>query len=475
MKIEKLLIVTATLALTASVVFLAACGGGSSSTTSTGPAMGTVSTTLSDPPTCSSSTGGAYSHIYVTVTDVKVHQSATASSTDAGWVDLAPGMAPRQIDLLGAASSQCFLANLGAQQILAGSYQQIRIILLANNMASQLSGNQCGAGAANCVVLADSSVHTLQLSSEAQTGIKIPSGQLAGGRFTVPAGGTVDLNIDFDGCASIVAQPNGQFRLRPVLHAGEVSLNTTSISGKLVDSVTLQPIVGGTAIVALEQKDVTGVDRVILQTKADASGNFTFCPVPLGTYDVVAVAVNGAGVGYAATVTTGVVQGTAMGNVPLIAETGTNTTQGAITGQVTSAGASGGTVADITLSALQPITGGTLVTIPLVQQGSATVNTTTAVDVSCPAGTDCVSYTLMVPAANPSVGAFSSGGTTYTQDIVNPVKFTVDAQAFVPLSGGTADCAPSELLVNTLSGGGDLVVTAGGTATATTAAFTGCQ
>ena len=477
MRTQKLLVVTVALALTASVIFLAACGGGGSVSGSSGPTMGTVMTHFSDPPTCSSSSGGTYSHIYVTVTDVLVHQSATASSTDAGWVDLAPGLksAPKQIDLLGPAASQCFLANLGAQQILAGSYQQIRVILLANNMASQVSGNQCGSNAANCVVLADNSVHTLQLSSEAQTGIKIPSGQIAGGRFTVPAGGTVDLNIDFDGCASIVVTGSGQFRLKPVLHAGEVSLNSSSISGKLVDSVTLLPIAGGNAIVALEQKDAGGVDRVILQTKADGSGNFTFCPVPIGTYDVVAVAVNGTGVAYAATVTTGVAQGTAMGNVPLVAETGTNTSQGSITGQVTTAGASGGTVADLTLSALEPIPGGTLVTIPLVQQGSATVNATTAADVSCPAGTDCVSYTLAVPAANPNVGAFSSGGTTYTQDIVNPVKYTVDALAFVPLSGGTADCTPSEVQVNTLSGGGDLVVTAGGSATAATAAFTGCQ
>jgi len=476
MRIQKLLVVMAVLALTASVIILAGCGGSSPEPTS-GPTMGTVSTHFSDPPTCSTSSGGAYRHIYVTVKQVLIHQSATATSSEAGWVDLVPGLpsAPKQIDLLGAESAQCFLANLGAQQILAGSYQQIRIILLANNQASQVSGNQCGANAANCVVLADNSVHTLQLSSEAQTGIKIPSGQIAGGRFTVPAGGVVDLNIDFDGCASIVVTGNGQFRLKPVLHAGQVSLNATSISGKVVDSVTLLPIAGGAAIVALEQKDASGVDRVIMQTKADASGNFTFCPVPVGTYDVVAAAVDGTGLAYAATVTTGVAQGTAMGNVPLVAQTGANTTQGSITGQVTTAGASGGVVSDITLSALQPITGGTLVTIPLVQQGSATVNTATAPDASCPAGTDCVSYTLAVPAANPSVGAFSSGGATYTQDIVNPVKYTVDALAFVPLSGGTPNCTPSEVQVNTLSGGGDLVVTAGGTATAATAAFTGCQ
>lgn len=477
MRIQKFLVVAAFLALTASVMILAGCGGSDSNPPAAGPSMGTLSTHFSDPPTCSTGSGGNYQHIYVSVKQVLIHQSATASSTDAGWVDLAPSLpsAPKQIDLLGPESAQCFLANLGAQQILAGSYQQIRIILVANNQASTVAGNQCGANAANCVVLADNSVHTLLLSSEANTGIKIPSGQIAGGHFTVPAGGVVDLDIDFDGCASVVITGNGQFRLKPVLHAGEVSLNATSIAGKLVDSVTLLPIVGGTAIVALEQKDAAGVDRVIMQTTADANGNFTFCPVPTGSYDVVAAAVNGAGVAYAATVTTGVAQGTAMGNIPLVAETGTNTTQGSITGQVTTAGASGGVVSDITLAALQPITGGTLVTIPLVQQGSTTVNTATAADVSCPAGTDCVSYTLSVPAANPNVGAFSSGGTTYTQDIVNPVKYTVDALAFVPLSGGTPNCTPSEIFTNTLSGGGDLVVTAGATATAATAAFTGCQ
>jgi hypothetical protein len=437
--------------------------------------MGTVNTSFSDPPTCSAP-AGPFRQVFVTVTDVKVHQSATADASAPGWVDLSPGMAPKQIDLLGTATSQCFLAQLGAQQIPAGTFQQIRVILLANNMASQVSGNQCGSNAANCVVLtADSSVHTLELSSEAQTGIKVPPGQIAGGGLTVPAGGTVDLNIDFDACASIVITGNGTFRLKPVLHAGEVSLNNSSISGKLVDKVTQLAMSGGTAMVVLEQKDAGGVDRVILQTKADANGNFTFCPVPTGTYDVVAVAVNGAGVAYAATVTTGVMQGTAMGNVPLVAETGTNTTQGSITGKVTTAGASGATPADVTLSALQSITGGTLVTIPLVQQMSATVNVTTAGGASCPAGTDCVSYTLAVPAANPNVGAFSSGGTTYTQDTASPVKFTVDALAFVPSSGGTGDCTPSEVQVSTLSGGGNLVVTAGGTATAATAAFTGCQ
>jgi hypothetical protein len=65
--------------------------------------------------------------------------------------------------------------------------------------------------------------------------LKIPSGQIAGGQFVVAAGETKDLNIDFNACASIVTLGNGQFRLKPVLHAGEVNLTSSSINGRIVD------------------------------------------------------------------------------------------------------------------------------------------------------------------------------------------------------------------------------------------------
>ncbi len=59
----------------------------------------------------------------------------------------------------------------------------------------------------------------LLLSSQSKTGLKIPSGQIAAtARFVIAAGETKDLDIDFDACASIVTEGNGQFRLKPVLH-----------------------------------------------------------------------------------------------------------------------------------------------------------------------------------------------------------------------------------------------------------------
>jgi hypothetical protein len=157
-----------------------------------------------------------HSHIYVTITDVQINASASAGDKDPGWVDLTPNLSanPQQVDLLGQASNQCFLARLGASTALQpGSYQQIRIMLASGGVT--LTNNQCGA-AANCLMLSSDSTNTpqsLQLSSEAQTGLKIPSGQIAGGQLVVAAGQTNDLNIDFNACESIVARGN---RLRPL-------------------------------------------------------------------------------------------------------------------------------------------------------------------------------------------------------------------------------------------------------------------
>jgi Domain of unknown function (DUF4382) len=172
--------------LLAGIVLVACSSGGSS--TSAAPAMATASVMLSDPATCSGPTG-PFAHVYVTITDVQANVSSTAGDGDSGWTDVTPGLSsqPKQVDLLRQANNQCFLATLGdTQQLQAGSYQQIRLIL-ADNSAT-VTNNACG-NSTNCIVLsADNSVHTLLLSSESKTGLKIPSGQIASGGFTIAAG-----------------------------------------------------------------------------------------------------------------------------------------------------------------------------------------------------------------------------------------------------------------------------------------------
>ena len=454
-----------TLTIILAAIFLIGCGGNSTQ-------PGTVNLSLSDPATCAAPQG-PFSHIYVTITDVQIHQSADASANDAGWVHLAPALKnnPVQADLLGVAN-QCFLAMLGSTGIQPGTYQQLRVFLAKDGIS--VNNNKCGI-ASNCAMLTSDPLNTplsLQLSSETQTGIKVPSGQIAGGKFVVGSGETKDLNLDFNACASIVFQGNGKYRLKPVLHAGEVSLTSasTAISGTIIDGTTKNPVVGGNTVVALEQKDNAGIDRVIMETVATSNGGFAFCPVPHGTYDVVAVAIDGTGNEYAATVITGVQPGDSLGTVPL---TSPPVAPATITVPITTSTGSTGTVADLSVSALQSI-GSVLATIPLAQQSAATATVTTAPNSSCAANTDCASQPLAVPASNPSVGTFVVGNQTPNAPAGPPVTYTVDANAFVPLTAGQPDCTASNVQTSQDASNNPLTVTAGGSVTSATLVFTGC-
>ncbi len=466
--------ITTVLCLTAITFIVVACSSNSTSTP-TGSGMAQVSVRVSDPATCQSP-AGPFSHVYVTINDVKANVSSTAGDNDSGWVDLTPNLskAPVQVDLLGQANNQCFLATLGdAQQLQPGNYQQIRLIL-ADNSAT-VTNNACG-NSANCVFVdGDSSPHTLLLSSESKTGLKIPSGQIANGGFNVAAGQTKDLDIDFITCQSIVRQGNGQYRLKPVLHAGEVSTSSTSINGKVLDGVTGNPV-DGTVVVAVEQKDANGIDRVQRATLAGADGSFVFCPLPSGTYDVVVVGTRRAdGAIYEPSIITGVSVGSTTGNIDVFALASAALSVSTLNGTVTSQNSSNaGTVADIELSLLETLNSVTY-TIPLpptATQTSATLALETAAPgttLTCPNNTDCANYSLSVSSGAANVGAWSSGGTALNAN-VTLATYKIEGQASVPSSGGVADCTPS-LQTTT-----PFTLTAGGSTVAVdTLSFTACQ
>jgi hypothetical protein len=444
--------------------------GCSGSNNTTNAPTGTVNTSLSDPPTC----GSRFDKVYVTITKVTANVSADAGPNDSGWVtflDLTSN--PKQIDLLSLVSTTCVLTQLGSTSGLRpGNYQQIRLYLLDNSPSSGTptpSSNACGAAGFNCVLPHGGSPQTLQLSSEVQTGIKIPSSQITSGGLTVSKGQSADLNIDFDSCASVVQEGNGTYRLKPVLHAGEISVNNNSISGKVVDK-SGNAIAG--ALVLLEQPDSSKIDRVQVSGTSASDGTFIFCPLanPSGTttYDVVVAArtsVVFAATTYNPTIAFNVPVGTNLNNITLVPEA-TGSLPGTISGQLTSAGSGGAAVADVTLSVLLPLAGGAAnqVTIPVFGANSqppvVATEATPSSGPACPSGTDCFNYSLLVSTSNPQVGTFANGAISYS---AAPGTLTYT------LEGVASDCTAI-----TPSGGDISAIPQTGEQVSTTLAFTGC-
>ena len=427
-----------------------------------------IQVSLSDPPSCMPP-NGQFTHVFITVRSVQAHLSATADDSTPGWQELAPQLAsqPMQIDLFSTAQTNCILAQLGSASLPVGSYQQIRLLLLSNTPASSAAipaNNACAGNGFNCVVLSDNSVHELALSSQDNTGLKIPPGQIVGGPITVEAGKSVDLNIDFNACASIVREGNGTFRLKPALTAGQVSANNSGIGGQVIDAVTKSSI-SGNVLVAIEQTDSAGVDRIMMETTTDANGNFRFCPLPTGTFDIVAVAVGPNNLPYNATTVLNIPNGANLGAIPLQPEA-TATAPATLQGFVTATTGTSAASVDVSVSALQQISFGSpavtrQITIPLEviqatqttsavrSTGLVSITASTTCPTGAPANTNCAQYTLVVPASNPSVGVFASSGFSYSVPTAPPVPFTVNARAALPNSGGLADCSPSEIMTTT--------------------------
>jgi hypothetical protein len=456
------------------------CGGGNSVAFTFG--TGTVHVSLTDPPSCKSP-NGQFDHVYVTIRSVQAHTSASAGDGTPGWQELAPQLnsQPMQIDLLGGGSNACLLATLGSNTAVpAGVYQQIRLLLVVNDGGDGPLPlpNECAGYGFNCAKLHDGSVHELLLSSQANTGLKIPPGQIVGGPITVMAGQSVDLNIDFNTCASILMQGDGRYRLKPVLTAGQVRTGN-SISGQVVDAATNLPLAGGTVLVALEQMDGAGTDLILQQAAADASGFFNFCPLPMGTvFDIVAVGIDGGDVAYNATIAAGVPGGTDIGKMPLRAETGLSTDPATLQGFVTATQGGSPATIDASVSALQTISvGGAMRAVTIPAQAVSIPDVPVESDTSCPSGVtnaNCAQYTLVEPASNPSVGSFSAGSITYVAPAGGDVPYSIRALAQVPLSGGTLACSPSTLTTNQDSVGNPLKVTAGMTVEPARIDFSGC-
>ena len=509
--------VALSLAISFAVAAMISCGG-STTSTSSNPTTGTVKTYLSDPPTCSLK----FNHVYVTITKVEANISDTSNS---GWqtlVDLTDN--PQQVDLfsLNTTADPNFCGTLyllGSKMLPPGKYRQIRLFLMANNASGTLSGNACSTGGFNCVVPrnpdgTDGAPVELQLSSQAQTGIKITTSQMPNGGLTVTAGQSTDLNIDFQTCASILKQGNGQYRFKPVLHGGEVSTMTNSISGKVVEGTgSPNPGMGiPNAIVLLEQPDSSTtppIDRVIAKGLTSSDGTFIFCPLaPTSGGNNFDVVVAGATSETGATLTTtttynpsvvfNVPIGGNTGSIPLFAETssGGSADPAVISGQITTQGTGSTPVAgDVQLTALQSVTNGSdtvNLTIPVLDKASTpdsnvtdsqppvyTTVTTTSPGGCATSSLDCVGYSVTVPASAVAVGTYDStnGNNVVAPGSTSEAMYTLEGLA----DGATNDtlnstlltCSPTSATSNsvTVNPGTSVDQT---TESTLTLAFTGC-
>jgi hypothetical protein len=178
----------ACLACLAAALFAFACGGGDSPGTSQN-----VEVLLTDAPR------EDVRSVFVTITDVRIHRSASAAGSDAGWNGIAVA-AKMPIDLLTLRGGRT--ARLGGRTLPPGHYQQIRLVLAANSDPGD---------PANYVVLKDGEIHPLVLPGD--TGLKINR------QFAVLPGEKAVILVDFDAERSVNLTGQGTYSLKPVLSA----------------------------------------------------------------------------------------------------------------------------------------------------------------------------------------------------------------------------------------------------------------
>lgn len=357
---------------------LVACGGGGASapTPTPGPAMGTLKASITDAPAC------GFDEVNITVSKVRVHQSAAAGDTDGGWIDIA--VPATQINLLNLTNG--VMATLGTAALPAGKYTQIRLVLDAN------TGNTM----VNNVIPTGGTKQNLDTPSAVQSGIKL------NGQFEVLAGQQADILIDFDACKSVLTKGNGKYALKPVVKMIPVVLNG-------VGGVIAPAQLGKRVMISAQQGGV-----VIGSTVPNATtGEFFLSHLPAGNYDVVITAD-----GSAATV---------IGAVP-VATAGTTAISSAASPLSLAASATGSIAGAVTLA---PVSATEAAYVAAKQSFAAGPTVTVKY-----AGADLLSgaYTVAnLPVAAPQYAAYSATlpliFTPATTVLPGVGKYTVDASA----------------------------------------------
>ncbi|MFM6999866.1 MAG: DUF4382 domain-containing protein [Limnohabitans sp.] len=353
---------------------LVACGGSGSST-------GTLQLAMTDAPAC------GYQHVYVTVTKIRVHQSATAQSTDAGWSELS--ITPQRIDLLSLTNG--VLQELGSLPLPTGTYQQVRLVL-ADNPSSPSPSNPL----ANALVLTTDPTTEIALStpSAQQSGFKLQA------HFDVLSGQVADMVLDFDACRSIVKSGNsGNYNIKPVVAV--MKRLTTAIEGYVHPSIA--------ASVQVSTRDPDNNLRVTVPNPT--TGWFKLAYLPESTNYTVVVAGQNVTTAAVTSVPVSVATGVTVLNTALTAIQPAASTMASVSGVVTNS--SSVLLTDAYVSARQ-----TLSTGQVLDVAGTGVNATTA------------NYSLSLPLAAAVKAPYASGGAlTFTTDSMVAGRYNVTGTA----------------------------------------------
>jgi hypothetical protein len=233
-----------------------------------GSALGSLRVSLTDAPAC------GFDQVNVTVDKVRVHQSSAADPNAAGWTTIAL-LPPRKINLLALndpTQQNLALEQLGVTPLGAGSYTQVRLLLIRNTITTPLANSVVLSGTANEI--------PLDTPSAVQSGIKLIH------PFTVNPGQRTDLLLDFDACKSIVRTGNAGFKLKPVIKIIPFELN--GIQGFL-DLALFPGQANANSVIVTAQMGGNVVRSVVPNA---TTGEFFLSRLDPGNYDVVITADN---------------------------------------------------------------------------------------------------------------------------------------------------------------------------------------
>jgi len=345
--------------------------------------MGTMRVSITDAPSC------GYDAVYVTVERVRVHQSASAGDSDAGWSEVALNPA-RRIDLLSLTNG--VLEELGETPLPAGTYTQLRLVLASNGGTAPF---------ANAVVPSNAGMEVaLDTPSAQQSGLKLNT------NIDVPTDKVADVVLDFDACKSVVKRGNsGRYNLKPV-----ISVTTLLSDAGLRIVGWIGPAIAASAPSVSVQASGVPVKATVPDP---TTGRFVLYPVPVGTYDLVIGAI-----GRVTSVMTGVpvvtsaytyTNSQALPMVPAAAASAARSVSGTVEPNSAAAGA--------TVRALQGFTGG-----PTIEAAFA------------PVDADTGAFVFALPVDAPQRAAYSGvpgtqppGAVTFTADLPRAGLYAVQA------------------------------------------------